>query len=82
MKRLAVIVAALLAVAACKPKDSGTTTTDSTSTTTTTPAMTPAPADTGMKKDTSMKMNMDTGMKGAAPAMKDSTTTTKKTKKS
>ena len=79
MKRLAVI-AALLAVAACKPKDTGSTTTDSTSTTTTTPAMTPAPADTGMKKDTSMKMNMDTGMK--APAMKDSTTTTKKTKKS
>ena len=57
MKRLAVI-AALLAVAACKPKDTGSTTTDSTSTTTTTPAMTPAPADTGMKKDTSMKMNM------------------------
>ena len=67
MKRLAVI-AALLAVAACKPKDTGSTMTDSTSTTTT-PAMTPAPADTGMKKDTSMKMNMDTGMK--APAMKD-----------
>jgi hypothetical protein len=76
MKRLAVIAACLLAVAACKPKDTGSTMSDSTSTAT--PAMSPAPADTGMKKDTSMKMNADTGMKSAAPAMKD---TTKKGKK-
>jgi hypothetical protein len=81
MKRLA-LVAAVLALAACKPKDSGTTTTDSTSTA---PAMAPAPADTGMKggamKDTSMKGMADTGMKKADSGMGAMTDSTKKHKK-
>ena len=76
MKRLA-LVAAVLALAACKPKDSTTTTTDSTATSTA-PAMAPAPADTGMKggamKDTSMKGMADSASK-AAGTMVDSTTT-------
>jgi hypothetical protein len=78
MKRLA-LVAAVLALAACKPKDSGTTTTDSTSTA---PAMAPAPADTGMKggamKDTSMKGMADTGMKKADSGMGAMVDSTKK----
>jgi hypothetical protein len=72
MKRLA-LVAAVLALAACKPKDSGTPPADSTATTA--PAMAPAPAtDTGMKggamKDTSMKGMADSAGK-AAGAMVD-----------
>ena len=80
MKRLA-LVAAVLALAACKPKDSGTPPADSTATTA--PAMAPAPADTGMKggamKDTSMKGMADTGMK-AGGAMADTTMKGKKKK--
>jgi hypothetical protein len=80
MKRLA-LVAAVLALAACKPKDSGTTTSDSTATSTA-PAMAPAPADTGMKggamKDTSMKGMADTGMKKADSGMGAMSDSTKK----
>jgi hypothetical protein len=78
MKRLA-LVAAVLALAACKPKESGTTTGDTTSTA---PAMAPAPADTSMKggamKDTSMKSMSDTGMKKMDSTAGAAADTTKK----
>jgi hypothetical protein len=77
MKRL-VAVAALLAVAACsKTSDNGNAMKADSSAAT--PEVAPSPAvDTSMKKDTTMKMNMDTGMK-AAP---DSGMGAKKKKKS
>jgi hypothetical protein len=83
MKRLA-LVAAVLALAACKPKDSGSTPSDSTATSTA-PAMAPASADTGMKggamKDTSMKGMADTGMKKADSGMGAMSDTAMKGKK-
>ena len=63
MKRIAVI-AAVLAVAACKGKEAPAVD----STPMAAPAMAPA-ADTGMKMDTAMKM-VDTAAKMAAPAAK------------
>jgi hypothetical protein len=69
MKRLA-IVAAVLAIAACKTENK-TQVTD-----TSAPAMNPAPADTGMggmKMDTGMKA--DTGMKRDTSMKRDTTRT-------
>jgi hypothetical protein len=56
MKRLA-LVAAVLALAACKTKEEA-----PPADTTAAPAMAPAPAADSMKKDSAM-MKMDTGMK-------------------
>jgi hypothetical protein len=65
MKRLAVI-AAVLALAACKAKENAPATTADT---TAAPAMAPAPAaDTGMKADTGM-MKMDTAKKDTSKKM-------------
>ena len=62
MKRLA-LVAAVLALAACKTKEEV-----PPADTTAAPAMAPAPVDTAAKMDTAMKM--DTSMKKDTPAKK------------